>query len=105
MFGLQNRKLGGKIKILPDIRVFLKNRHMSSIILMYIWVDGNMKNNTVTLFSMDYEGRPFGYPMSRILKGCIISEYLIGLFCSKCRVEGLSRFLKKCVVMKCVIIG
>ena len=64
-----------------------------------------MKNNLVTLFSMDCEGRLLGYPMSRIPKACIISEYLIGLFCRKCRVQGLSRFLKKCVVMKCVIIG
>ena len=65
-----------------------------------------MKNNLVTLFSMDCEGgRLFGHPMSRIPKACIISEYLIGLFCRKCRVQGLSRFLKKCVVMKCVIIG
>ena len=53
---------------------------------------------------MDCEGRLFLCPMSRIPKACIISEYLIGLFCVKCRVQGLSRFLK-CVVMKCVIIG
>ena len=54
---------------------------------------------------MDREGRLFGYPMPRIPKACIISEYLIGLFCSKCRVQGLSGFLKKCVVMKGVIIS
>ena len=57
-----------------------------------------MKDNPETLFSMDCEGRPFGYPMSRIPKACIISEYLIGLFCSNCRVQGLSRFLKKCAL-------
>ena len=84
MFGLQNRRLEEKIKILPDIKVFPKNRHMSIVILKYIWVDGNMKNNPVTLFSMDCEGRLFGYHMSRIPKACIISEYLIGFFCSKC---------------------
>ena len=54
---------------------------------------------------MNCEGRLFGYPMPRIPKACIISEYLIGLFCSKCRVQGLSGFLKKCVVMKGVIIS
>ena len=54
---------------------------------------------------MDCEGRLFGYPMPRIPKACIISEYLIGLFCSNCRVQGLSGFLKKCVVIKGVIIS
>ena len=34
-----------------------------------------MKNNPVTLISMDREGWLFGYPMSRIPKACIISEY------------------------------
>ena len=64
-----------------------------------------MKNNPVTLFRIDCEERLFRYPMSRIPKACIMSEYLIGLFCRNSRVQGLSRVLKKCVVMKCAIIG